>query len=402
MCYIYIAVDVSIDMIANCPSVFMEKVSNMQIKIAERFRPFVHIPGVHCVLPFTTLCFQIYPAFIRVFDLSSSKPTPSMIAEFPLSIQGPVQGFTVQQDLEKGHLKVWGDSAQGFFRYRIESKSGSKLKFKSETNCSKEFVLISEKMPEVLPKAYCGIPVGATVCESSEPNAIERLSFGVTKKADWALVNRRIILAEILPFWFRLGQMIPTVLPHSSGSACLFDHIQEALTQQNSLRLASAMRHLFQVGFEGLLSPTLIDNMHQGFSLPEDQIESAHSPLLLLTKGAQMIKQMLVAVNICAQDDTNPNAAIDILPCLLPELHAGRYCDVQLGSIGRLDLEWTKKQTRRIIFHSAKEQTLTFNFQKDLKSFRLRSTVTPVASLKTCGKPVFFATGTYFLDNFER
>ncbi|MBA3602688.1 MAG: hypothetical protein H0W50_03410 [Parachlamydiaceae bacterium] len=372
----------------------------MQIKIAERFRPFVHIPGVQCVLPFTTLCFQIYPAFIRVFDLSTSTPIPSMIAEFPLSIQGPVHGFTVQQDLEKGHLKVWGDSAQGFFRYRIESKSGSKSKFKSETDCSKEFVLISEKMPEVLPKAYCGISAGVTCCESAEPNAIERLSFGVTKKADWVLVSRRIILAEILPFWFRLGQMIPAVLPHSSGSAVLFDHIQEALTQQNSLGLASALRHLFFVGFEGLLSPTLIDSMHQGFSLPTDQIESAHSPLLLLTKGAQMIKQMLAAVNNCAED--NANAAVDILPCLLPELHAGRYCDVQLGSIGKLDLEWTKKQTRRIIFHSAKEQTLTFNFQKDLKSFRLRNAVTPVASLKTCGKPIVFATGTYFLDNFER
>jgi hypothetical protein len=118
----------------------------------------------------------------------------------------------------------------------------------------------------------------------------------------------------------------------------------------------------------------------------------------LLTKGAQLIKEMLVSVN----DKLDDGKTVDILPCLLPELHAGRYCDVHLGPIGKLDLEWTKKQTRRIIFHSAKEQNLTFNFQKDLMSFRLRDANSSVATVKTCGKPHVFAVGTYYLDNFER
>lgn len=122
-------------------------------------------------------------------------------------------------------------------------------------------------------------------------------------------------------------------------------------------------------------------------------IELHHSPLLLLTRGAQLIKQMLVDVR---------GGTVDILPCLIPELHAGRYCNVRLGLIGKLDLEWSKKQARRLIFHSAREQKLSFNFQKDLKSFRLRSLNSTAATVKTCGEAIDFGVGLYFLDNFKR
>lgn len=313
----------------------------MQIKIAERFRPFVHTPGTPCVLPFSTLVFQIFPAFIRVVDLS----TETEIAAFPLEVKGPVREFTIQQDLEKGYLKVWGDSPQGFFRYRIEACAVN------------QFVLIPEKLPEILPQSGKSLP--------REMIPFERLSFGVTKKPDWDLVSRRLLLAEILPFWFRLGQMTPAC----SGSFGSLD-----------------LKSLFQIGFEGFLCPTFVDKLHQGFSLPS----CSGSPLVLLTKGAQLIKEMLITYN-----DTK----IHILPHLLSELHSGRYCDVQLGSVGQLDLEWTKKQARRMIFYSAKDQTLTFNFQKDLKSFRLISGNT---STKTCGEPITFSKGTYFFDHFER
>ncbi len=112
----------------------------MLIEIAERFRPFVHVPGTFCILPFTTLTFRIYPAYVEVFDLSSS--VPALVAEFPIKIQGPVKKFTVLQDMERGCLKVFGEGVQGYFRYRIESKRES----------SNEFYLVSEKMAEILPE----------------------------------------------------------------------------------------------------------------------------------------------------------------------------------------------------------------------------------------------------------
>lgn len=346
----------------------------MNIIIAERFRPFVHSPGVPCLLPYSTLSFQIYPAHIKVFDLSFAKP--SLVAEFALHVQGPVKGFTVLQDLEKGCLKVWGESLQGFFRYRIEPKLG----------CAKEFTMISEKMPEILPEAY------RDKVNDFEVSGIERLSFGVTKKADWDLVLRRSTLAEILPFWFRLGQMLPDVTSHKAGSACLLSDVGEALLSKDSLHLATSFKNLFLAGFEGLLSPTLTDHMHQGFILPFVAADCSHSPLLLLTKGAKLIRQMLVDVE---------ETTVDILSCLMPELHAGRFCQISLGDKGCLDLEWSKKQARRLIFRSAKVQTLTFNFQKDLKSFRLRNAASASATIKTCGEPIAFASGNYFLDNFQ-
>lgn len=355
----------------------------MQIEIAERFRPFVHLPGVPCILPFSTLSFRIYPAFIEVFDLSFSVPT--LIAEIPIKIQGPVNKFTVLQDLENGCLKVYGEAAQGFFRYRIES----------DLTSPKGFVLISEKMAEVLSDAEDIKKKDLFV--PNERRLIERLSFGVTKKADWALVTRRVILAEILPFWLRLGQMVPIKPSHSSGNASFLDSMQDALDQRNTQHLAASMRNLFLAGFEGLLSPTLTDKMHQGFAVPVMLPEPSDSSLVLLTQGMQLIKQMLVSVKQASSE-----TVINILPCLLSELHAGRYCDINLGEIGRLDLEWSKKQARRLVFHSVKEQTLTFNFQKDLKSFRLRSNNSTNAIIKTCNESVDFAAGIYYLDNFKR
>lgn len=346
----------------------------MLITIAERFRPFIHLSGVRCLLPNSTLSFQIYPAFLKVFELSIS--TPSLVAEFPIAVDGPVKGFTVMQDLEKGCIKVWGESAKGFFRYRIEPKIGF----------IKDFSLIPEKMPEVLPVADRG------QASSFNLSKIERLSFGVTKKNDWQLINRRLLLPEILPFWFRLGQMVPAISPHRSGTASLLDAVEKALACKSSLDLATAFENLFLAGFEGLLSPTLMDDGHQGFGLPHVEADGAHSPLLLLTKGSELIKRMLVDVE---------NVELHILPCLIPALHAGRICDVTLGEIGRLDLEWSKKQARRLIFHSAQEQTLTFKFQRDLSSFRLRKAGSATASIKTCGESIMFRAGTYFLDNFQ-
>lgn len=67
--------------------------------------------------------------------------------------------------------------------------------------------------------------------------------------------------------------------------------------------------------------------MHLGFELPISAMESHHSPLLLLTKEAALIKRMLVDVR---------ETTVNILSCLIPELHAGRYCNISLGAIGKL------------------------------------------------------------------
>ncbi|MGZ3634244.1 MAG: hypothetical protein ACXVAJ_07960, partial [Parachlamydiaceae bacterium] len=117
--------------------------------------------------------------------------------------------------------------------------------------------------------------------------------------------------------------------------------------------------------------------------------------LILLTKGARLIEQMLIKVNSATE--------VEILPCLLPELHAGRMCGFTCGEMGRFDFEWTKKKIRRLIFHSTKDQELQLHFQSDLKSFRLTREGTKITSNKNCGQVLsFVANATYFFDQFQK
>lgn len=351
----------------------------MLISIAERFRPFTKLPGIACVLPLSKLQLQIFPALIKIYDLSRSEPT--LKCEFSVPVQGPVSDFTVMQDLEKGCIKIWGESKDGFFRYRVHA-----------ANTEAGFVFIPEKIPE--PHLFNALPLASDVESIFTPLGIERLSFGITKKADWTLVDRRFELAEILPFWYRLGQMTPDVDAHEEGSASLLFAVEEAIVSKDVMNLSICFKNLYLAGFGGLLSCHLKDCHHQGFSLPAVPEGSTCSPLFLLTKGAQLIKQMLVSVT--------GTGNIAILPCLMPELHAGRLCNASLGEIGWLDLEWSKKQTRRISFFSAKKQTLSFSFQSRLKSYRFRKADAKFSSVKSCGEAVKFeADTTYIFDCFE-
>ena len=89
----------------------------MRLKIAEKIQPFSHLPGTSCVLPGSSYQLQIFPCLILLFDLSQGIPT--LVYRLELDIQGPVQDFTIFNDLEKGKVSVWGKSPTGFFRYHL-------------------------------------------------------------------------------------------------------------------------------------------------------------------------------------------------------------------------------------------------------------------------------------------
>lgn len=351
----------------------------MLISIAERFRPFSRVPGIACLLPFSKLGLRVYPAYLEIYDLSLPEPIPK--AKFSLPVRGPVNGFTVMQDLEKGYVKVWGESLDGYFRYRIyASDTVEGFAFAVEKSSDR-------RLSDALPGAF----QGGTLLVSP---AVERLSFGIAKKADWTSVDRRLTLAEILPFWFRLGQMIPEVIEHSEGTAGMLSAIENGIENKDVLNLPSYFKTLYLGGFDGLLNCHLDDCNHQGLMLTPSDRNSSNSPLILLTKGARLIRQMLLS--------KRSSDRIDILPCLLPELHAGRLCNASLGDSGWLDLEWSKKQTRRISFYSAKRQAIAFCFQSRLKSYRLQKADGSEVALRTCGDVVEFeADTTYYFDRFR-
>lgn len=363
----------------------------MKIAIAGRLRPFSHRLGTFFVLPGSCLRIQVFPGLIRIHDLSETNP--KLLHEIPVHIQGPVEKFTVQQDLEQGFLLVWGWTARGYMRYRIEPLKGDPC------GCA----LVIEKRPS------SGLSFGSCIPEDqryvlsscSDERAphlsiTERLSFGCHKAQDWDMIQRRCDLSEILPLWMRLGRVTPASADVTfEGTASLVEPCQLAIERGERTRVLPALQQLFLAGFEGGLSPTLIDTSYQGFALNPLSDHAKITPLCLLTQGARMIRSLFVQK--CDQQ-------VKILPVLPPEFHCGRFLQIPLDNLGVLDLEWSKGWVRRMIFTPVSEGSLSLRFQKGLKDFRLRRGTKDRGRRLSCrdAEIAIIPGERYLLDRFEK
>lgn len=323
----------------------------MNIKIADRFRPFSHAPGTKFPIPFTSQGVQVYPSALRLF------PSGDLI---PLSIQGPVNKFTAFLDLEKGCINVFGHAANGYFRYSIFGKE-DKLYFTANKD------LLPSKSP-FLSEAEHSLPM------------IERLSLGVSKSLDWDLVKRRRNMAEILPVWFRLGQMVPDAIEKG-------DSLLHQFQQAKGLELESSFFSVFDTGFSGVLFPEPLDTNYLGYSLPP----VATDPLALLSEGAKKLRSLFFQEN---------GDAFTLLPDAVHYFKHGRMLDVH-SSIGSWELEWTKGMMRRTIIRCKKEGSYKLIFPKSHASCRLSFGV--VKTRWDCSLPLDLKEGTeYFFDQFQK
>lgn len=310
------------------------------IHITERLRPFSHQPGTCCLLPGSTLRFQIFPALLRVFDISTAYP--KFLEEISVPVKGPVQEFTVQLDLERGWILVWGKTEEEFFRYIIQA---------GETSIHVDVQKgLSSWHPQEL---FSRIPY------THQPfnKKWERLSLGNHKSQDWEMVSRRADLGEILPALLALGQQVPdTFYFADEGTTSLLLECQNA----SKLIVYPTFINFFKASFEGILSPRLVDEQHQGFSLKTPSLPL--SPLVLLSRGAKTIRSLFVHTHA---------KEISILPKLPPQFHCGRFLGVQCEDFGALDLEWSKKAPRRLLFKAYKTEVLHFHFPHEITDFRL-------------------------------
>ena len=332
----------------------------MRITISERLLPFSHQPGTYCMLPGTSLRFHICPGRIRVEDISGSQP--QFVDDIALLLTGPIKGYTIQQDMERGVISVWGHSAAGYFRYF----------FSYDPSIPR--VVVSETQP----KKSNAIPL------------IPRLSLGSHKAQDNELINRREALEEIFPLWHRLGLMTPSPkAAQGQGTLHLLEHCNEVMKQGKPEHIYQAFVNLYKVGFHGQFSPTLNDLFYQGFQLPP--VTDA-SPLLLLTEGARLLQSLFIRME---KDE------IHLLPSLPPEFHCGRMVDVAYGDSGVLHFEWTKKAMRRLIFDAKTSGSVTFHFPKSVKNYRLRHSKERHGKVVENGSKVDLEAGKqYYLDNF--
>lgn len=359
----------------------------MQIKIAERLKPFTHTPGRMCPIPGSCNVLQVFPEKVRIFDFSQIDM--KLMVELQLPIIGPVEQFTVQCDLEGGDISVWGKSPEGFFRYYIHSISESALP-----------AMVIDQFPSGAVDAITGsiFSMSETTylfepnirsCTKSLPASDERISLGIDKKQDWSQVNRRADMREIFPFWFRLGQLIPyerADIPHE-GTFSLLHHCI------NGERSFDSFRKCYLAGFQGLLVPRGIDTDYQGFQLQPLVSKDLSSPLALLTQGSHLIRSLLLKEN---------EKQIEILPQVPRQINHGRFINFDVGSKLSMDLIWAKRKPKMMVIRPKVDCAYQLVFPKNIKHFRIRNredekgkTISSTESLP------FQSKNVYLLDKFH-
>jgi hypothetical protein len=204
----------------------------MTIEISARLKPFCHRLGTSCVIPGTCLQLQAFPTLLRYTDLLVGKSWDEK-----LDWKGPVEGFTIQLDLEKGGIEVFGKTAQGFRRVKV-----------------------SENRP---------------------PQALERLSLGKHTKLDWELVCRRMSVEELVPVLFLLGQLTPT----AEGTTPILKFLEFS----NKQEVVKQLTLFFKAGFHGLMAPRLQDEELQGIV---EEGPTSGSPLVLLSQGYKAVRSL--------------------------------------------------------------------------------------------------------------
>ncbi|MDE3055229.1 MAG: hypothetical protein KGI80_00815 [Verrucomicrobiota bacterium] len=307
----------------------------MKITIAEKLRPFSHIPGITAIIPGTDCFIRAFPTLILLV-----RGTEEIALR--LSLTGPVENFTLQLDLEARVLRVFGKASEGFFRLRF---SGT----------SKGVELFGEKVPSqgiivqgrtLLHKEHLFFPLDLSF---SAPLRLERLSLGLHREQEWEKVMHRFDVAEILPFLFTLGQQTP------------WRKEPKRLLGSARLLRSAKLSDFCRVAFREMLVPRLFDDQHQGIVPEEGEKED---PLFLLPSTSAWIRSLFFS---------QKERELTLLPTsLFPE---GRLTQIAAAGIGELDLEWSKFTLRRAVLRCTTSLPFSLHLPAELSSFRLRSSL---------------------------
>jgi hypothetical protein len=390
---------------ANCTATYPDlqgeklntQVIKMRISIAERLRPFSHVPGTSTILPGNGYQVQVFPCLIRLYHLN--KGLPYLLTELSLDLKGPIEQFTICNDLEKGYLTVSGKTAEGWMRYRLISAQQHKgvrllidraplrgFPLKEE---SKRHLLRDKEWIDIL---ECNIPFTPFQIPSCD-----RLSLGSHKAQDWELIKRRFNLTEILPLVHRLGQLVPAMssMPSRAGTLSLLEDCRQSFINERPEKGQERWRHFLLGCFNSMLIPQLEDNNYQGIISNSPLGSLDISPLVLLSEGARLIRGLFVQ---------QKEGTLLILPYLLPSLHSGRLLNVPLEGGGELSLEWTKKTIRRLILYAGYDQELALKFRSGVRHYRVRqhAYAKDKGERKSCSSLLILQKNChYFFDNFQ-
>lgn len=323
---------------------------------------------------------KAYPTRLIIAPLDRTDP----ICSCAIRLKGPFKGFTLMQELEKGFVRIYGAAKEGYFSLRLKAEAFA-VTLTVEKSPKEGILFLFEEGKRWLDRNQT-LDLVPLLEKRVLRSPLEKVHFGCHKKQDWTLVQRRLNLEEILPFWFALGSQSPCEPSHFEGAATLLQECEQAIERKDRLEIGSLFLKLFQVGFYGMLTPRLFDTDFQGI-LPEKP--PTHKPaLVLLEYGARLIKKLFLDIK---------DSTLFILPCLPVELDAGSFQGAKFSNRLKVDIKWSKKVIRCVTLQSYADQNLRFSLQKGLKSFRLGRKRVPKEALLELksGK-------TYFFDRFER
>ena len=343
----------------------------MKIAIAERLKPYSHTSGTGCPIPGTLWTLIAYPTRLEMYH-GSKKIILS------LGIKGPVDNFTLQLDLERGSILIFGQSKEGYYRLRLEASDEG-------------FDLYAEKTPaggietsqgRLHPKDQIHFPVELTFHLAAHT---ERFSLGNHKEQDWDLVTRRLDLKELIPPFLNLAQKIPCIEPQP-----LQIDLPKGKPEKNQIE--PLLRTFFQVGLKQLLVPRIHDDHYQGIDLIRSTAEA--EPYFLIQQMAQWIRSLFFTQN---------ERRLEILPALSPEFNCGRFIGIRCPGIGTLDFEWTKFFLRQSILKAEVAGEVLFDLQKGIESFRVRRSLREKGKRHNAHEPLLLEPNkTYYLDRFQK
>ncbi len=363
----------------------------MKIKIAERIRPFSHIPGDSVLIPKSLFCARIYPSLIVLYSMDK----PERRLEVDFSLKGPLKEFTILSDLERGEVVVWGKSDLGIIRYRISCDPYSnRIEFFLE-KCpeGKISILIGDRPYILESKNKLTLIEGeGTGFKEYIPQAFERLSLGNHRSQQWSMVKSRMRMEEILPVFYRLVQWLPELKSHShfDGPWKPLTELSEKVQKKCHDEIIPHLNQLFRGFFSGILVPSLFDESHQGLADSKMSFSPDWTPFSFITEAFLSIRQLFF---IQTEDQFH------ILPHLPPTFHCGRIIGLRTSN-GIMNLEWTKKCIRRVEYLSLESHQSTWNFQTK-KTCRLRIQGESQNQKIISGQEILFKKNQqYFFDNF--
>jgi hypothetical protein len=353
----------------------------MKMTIAQRFHPFSHRPGNPCLLPLSTWKAIIYPT--RLFFQHIDDPSKAFTLD--LALQGPVKGFTIAVDLERGRIRVFGTTPKGYFSYAI-SRSSEGILFTFEKvplaflDCMSSSDKISRRLSN---QETLLIRVPPEAASAAIPAT--RLSLGMHKSQDWDLVLRRFDLKEMLPFLMRFGATLPTlsIRQETFGTFALLNQFRKACQSANKLEALIACEQWLRGSFTGILMPTLNDSLFQGLIPFQDSIPENHSALPHLIEGSHLIRSLFFQ---------EKEEYWEFLPCLLPIFDSGRMIQLMTEQKEILAIEWSKHQIKKVVIHTHNQRKQVLKFPKEIRSFRFRQ------SLREKGITINLQTNRFELD----